>query len=218
MSLVTVFVQDEDRNPVVIWGVDKTGRIDYNKLLVGSEVIHIKELESGMRNLLSKMENLLKVDLGLLSTENILEKLKDETTRTSDGSYTSLWEANISLMKEADKFFNQKFGKIDQIQQNNAKLLNWLGKCDEFLEMMMVAIHISSGSPSRASELSSFLLKATDIGNRNVFYMLDTIAIYQTYHKALGIDNKTKNIVRFLPKEVAELLVKYLFYIRPAQR
>lgn len=225
MSLVTVFVQDDERFPVVIWGVDDKGQVDYDTLLVGSEVIHVKkDFEDGMMDLKRRMEQLMKVKLTFLAElEDTLPLLNDETTVNTSRASFGLLKNNSKLCHFPDLLFkqlkNSHFCKNqgEEVNGENPKIVDWLKHCDDFMEMMIAAIYISSGSPCRATELASYLLSSTAFSNRNVFYMFKTIAFQQTYHKSIGIDNRTKNIVRFLPKDIAELFAKYLIYIRPIQ-
>jgi len=51
--------------------------------------------------------------------------------------------------------------------------------------------------------------------HRNIFVEYGMISTVTTYHKGYTISGDTKIIHRYLPKEVGELLVYYLWMIQP---
>jgi hypothetical protein len=85
----------------------------------------------------------------------------------------------------------------------------------EFREKLSVAIHICSGQPARAPELLSLRHQNTAGAFRNVFIEDGMVAVASKYHKAFYASNDAKIIHRYLPREVGELVVWYLWLVVP---
>ena len=109
-----------------------------------------------------------------------------------------------------------------QLQSNNS--IQWFPKAatayidqvDRFLERLALLIHLTSGQPARGSELLSLRYQNTVLGYvRGVFIDDGLVSTVTTYHKGYSITGTTKIIHRYLPSEVGELLVYYLWIIRP---
>lgn len=86
---------------------------------------------------------------------------------------------------------------------------------EKLLETLAVLIHVTSGQPARAAEMAVY--KIANMGpenNRSLYFKHGTIALQQRYHKGRNITGHDKNIARYLPKAVANVLMKYLVFIR----
>ena len=87
---------------------------------------------------------------------------------------------------------------------------------DAFLERLLLLIHLTIGQPARGSEILS--LRHTNTINgyyRNVFIEGSMVSTVTTYHKGYSTTRNTKIIYRYLPKEVGELLIYYLWLVQP---
>lgn len=73
-------------------------------------------------------------------------------------------------------------------------------------------VHLTSGQPARGTEIIS-LRHVNTIHHRNLFVEDGLVAIVTSYHKGYTCTGSTKIIHRYLPKEVGELLVYYLWLI-----
>ncbi|KAJ5205115.1 hypothetical protein N7472_001563 [Penicillium cf. griseofulvum] len=69
--------------------------------------------------------------------------------------------------------------------------------------------------PSRAPELLSVRHRNTETAHRNIFIEDRLVVIATSYHKGFYTRNDTKLIYRYLPREVGELLVRYLWLVLP---
>jgi hypothetical protein len=87
---------------------------------------------------------------------------------------------------------------------------------DAFLERLLLLIHLTAGQPARGSEILSLRHINTMNGHyRNVFIEGGIVSTVTTYHKGYSTTGNTKIIYRYLPKEVGELLIYYLWLIQP---
>ncbi|GAB7336620.1 hypothetical protein MBLNU13_g10315t1 [Cladosporium sp. NU13] len=85
---------------------------------------------------------------------------------------------------------------------------------DCFLEHLLLLVHLTSGQPARGTEIIS-LRHVNTIHHRNLFVEDGLVAIVTSYHKGYTCTGSTKIIHRYLPREVGELLVYYLWLILP---
>ncbi|THC87114.1 hypothetical protein EYZ11_013440 [Aspergillus tanneri] len=92
----------------------------------------------------------------------------------------------------------------------------YLRQVDEFLQRLLVLIHITAGQPGRATEIVSLRHSNTVHGrHRNIFIEHGLVSTVTAYHKGYSVSNSTKIIHRYLPKPVSELVVYYLWLILP---
>jgi hypothetical protein len=104
----------------------------------------------------------------------------------------------------------------DQVVWKKKAVQAYFSKLDQFLEQMLLLIHITSGQPARGTELLSLQHCNTAQGHhRSIFIEEGLISTVTSYHKGYNITGSTKIIHRYLPKEVSELLVYYLWLILP---
>jgi hypothetical protein len=75
-------------------------------------------------------------------------------------------------------------------------------------------MHLYSGQPARAPELFGMRWKNTAYGGvRNIVIEEGLVAFVTTYYKGYRSSGNIKIIYRYLPREVGELLVYYLWLV-----
>ena len=88
---------------------------------------------------------------------------------------------------------------------------------DAFLERLLLLIHVVSGQLVRGTEITSLQHTNTTF-HRNIFIEDGLVALVTSYHKGYTCTGSTKIIYRYLPKELSELVVYYLWIIHPFLR
>src|SRR5690242_11379111 len=89
---------------------------------------------------------------------------------------------------------------------------------DASLQCLLLLIHVTGGQPARGSELLCIQHSNADDGSghrRNFFIENGLVGFVTFYHKGYNINDSTKIIHRYLPTEVGELFVYYLWLVRP---
>jgi len=89
-------------------------------------------------------------------------------------------------------------------------------RIERFLELLLVLIHLCGGQPSRAPEILRLRWKNTGNGGvRNVIIEEGLVEIVAQYYKGYRSSGNIKIIHRYLPREVGELLIYYLWLVLP---
>ncbi|KAK6591982.1 hypothetical protein H4I95_11932 [Botrytis cinerea] len=87
---------------------------------------------------------------------------------------------------------------------------------ERFQELLWGLMHLCGGQPARAPELLGMRWKNTAYGGvRNIFIEEGLVAFVATYHKGYRSSGSIKIVHRYLPREVGELLVYYLWLVLP---
>jgi hypothetical protein len=103
-----------------------------------------------------------------------------------------------------------------QLQWKKKAVQTYFDKVDQFLERLLLLIHMTGGQPPRGTELIGLQHSNSAQGqHRGVFFEEGLITTVSSYHKGYNITGSTKIIHRYLPKEVSELLVYYLWLVLP---
>ena len=88
-------------------------------------------------------------------------------------------------------------------------------KIHSLLSILLPLIHVTYGLPGRGTETTNLLLANVPECGRNIMIHRGCVAINTIYHKGMQQTGKTKDISRYLPNEVGELLVLYMWRILP---
>lgn len=93
---------------------------------------------------------------------------------------------------------------------------SYLRQVDRFRGLLFIAIHLLSGQPSRTTELLSLRYMNTPYGgHRNIFIQNKMVMVVTLYHKGYRISGHVKVVQRYLPKELSQLVILYLWLILP---
>ena len=85
-----------------------------------------------------------------------------------------------------------------------------------FRERLLVLMHVTGGQPARGTEVVTIEAENSRNGESRGIYIEDGLVAYVTaYHKNIESMGKAKYIHRYLPQEVGELVVYYLWLVQP---
>jgi hypothetical protein len=84
-----------------------------------------------------------------------------------------------------------------------------------FLELVMLAMHLTGGQPARGTEIGSIKFRNGSTSRRNLFIHGGDLFYVTEYHKARSATNLSHIVARFLPECVAQLVVSFIAFIRP---
>ncbi|KAK0247290.1 hypothetical protein LTR01_008815 [Friedmanniomyces endolithicus] len=107
---------------------------------------------------------------------------------------------------------NQKFHP-DAVESYMRQVKRWK-------EEMLVLVHMSAGAPARATELVSIQQVNGESARCHRGLMVDQgmVVFVTSYHKGFSASQSQKCVHRFVPREVGELVVYYLWLVDPFVR
>jgi hypothetical protein len=86
----------------------------------------------------------------------------------------------------------------------------------QFKEKLAIMVHVTAGQPARAPELLSIQHCNTANSHQRNIYIKDGMVTFVTaYHKGFHASNDVKIIHRYVPREVGELVVWYIWLVMP---
>ena len=113
-----------------------------------------------------------------------------------------------------DEFDDGKGGNKMTWSRNAVR--EYKAKVEAFLERLLLLVHLTSGQPARGTEVLSLRHMNTFHGyHRSIFIENGMLSSVTSYHKGYSVTGSTKIIHRYLPKEVGELVIYYLWLILP---
>ncbi|KAK4889787.1 hypothetical protein LTR49_028772, partial [Elasticomyces elasticus] len=96
------------------------------------------------------------------------------------------------------------------------RVRDWMRQVARFRGLLLVLMHITGGQPARGTEILSCRHRNTAVGShRNMFIEDGQVVFVTKYHKGVEITGDVKIIHRYLPREVGELVVWYLWLALP---
>ena len=107
-------------------------------------------------------------------------------------------------------------GRAKTVAWNVIAARNYKSMVDSFLERLLLLIHLTSGQPARGTELLSLrYINTIHSHHRNIFIDQGMVSTVTSYHKGYSVTGSTKRVHRYLPSQVGELLVYYLWLVLP---
>lgn len=105
---------------------------------------------------------------------------------------------------------------IDDQQLTTKRIDVYLDHVIRFREKLCVIVYLCGGQPARGRELLSIRHRNTPGGGiRDVFIEDGLVTFVTKYHKGFYVSNDVKVIHRYLPREIGELVVWYLWLVLP---
>ena len=221
---------------------DSTTSIGYIQRSDDESTLYYKNIElqiSAFRtmvaNQVTRAQRLLK-SLFLLSIdetrENIvpavqLYRLRDNPTVITNGWNFLQYERNQDSLPSKKRWLLQRVlqsdelrgdfvsrDRFDRVVWQKAAVKQYLKQVDTFLEALLLLVHLTAGQSARGTEIIGLLHKNTAL-HRNIFIEDGLVSVVTSYHKGYTCTGATKIIHRYLPKEVSELYVYYVWIIYP---
>jgi hypothetical protein len=156
-----------------------------------------------------------------------LGRIRDNPTNIENGWNFLKDKRNQGILPQRDTWLLQRVLQDDRLRDEFCSLDNqqrvvweprviqsYLRQVDAFLESLLLLVHISAGQPARGTEITS-LQHTNTIFYRNIFIEDGLVALVTSYHKGYTCTGTTKIIHRYLPREISELLIYYLWLILP---
>jgi hypothetical protein len=158
-----------------------------------------------------------------------LRDIKDNLAQSAKGWNFLHDERNQGVFAGGDKILLNRVLSQDWLRDEFLEIdahgvVNWrldaaqshLRNVVLFLLRLALLIQFSWGPPARVTELFSLLHSNTPFGQRRSIGLEDgLVGLVTAYHKGYSVSGCTKIIHRYLPREIGELLVYFLWLVLP---
>jgi hypothetical protein len=150
-----------------------------------------------------------------------LKDLKDNPAISEPG-WNFLRDPRNTALQGHERWLLNRVLEIDRLQDRFLKRGKWRTVAiaeykrlvDAFLELLLLLVHIVSGQPARGTELLSIQYCNTIHGlRRSIFIENGLVGFVTFYHKGYSVSGSVNIIHRYLPAEISELVVYYLWLV-----
>jgi hypothetical protein len=156
-----------------------------------------------------------------------LHRIHDNPTVVTQGWNFTKDKRNKDTLPPGDTWLLRRVLQLDRLRDRfcsvrgshgvewDSREVQWYrSQVDSFLETLLLLVHMTAGQPARGTEITG-LQHTNNLFHRNVFVEDGLVALVTSYHKGYTCTGTTKIIHRYLPREISELLVYYLWLILP---
>jgi hypothetical protein len=107
-----------------------------------------------------------------------------------------------------DRFFGGSRG----VEWRESAVAAYMQKVRKFKESLFTLVHLTGGAPARGTEITSIQYEndTSGTGYRGVFVEGGLVSFTTSYHKGYRFSKQVKNVHRYVPREVGELVVYFL--------
>lgn len=159
------------------------------------------------------------LDIPMVQWDNLFDDLYDNSSGysfLSDSRNKWLTDKNGFIYKKLrdDPDLTEKWIDKESKTINQSTLNEYSEKLEEFRKILFGLIHFSAGQPARGTEVSNVRFENTSTP-RNIIIERRLVAIRTSYHKMMLQTEKGKQIYRYLPPCIGEILVHYLWLVLP---
>jgi hypothetical protein len=152
--------------------------------------------------------------------------LYDDPSNSSVG-WNFLDDPRNQLPVDGRSWLPNRIEKIDEIRDRFLRngsisgfsreyITDFLRQVYYFRGLLLVLIHLTGGQPARGTEILSVRHRNTAQGSHRNLFIEDGLVVFVTrYSKGYQLRGDVKIIHRYLPREVGELVVWYLWLVLP---
>ena len=122
----------------------------------------------------------------------------------------------LRQIRHSPHLCRQFFIDSEKLLWNQQHVKQYLQLTQTFLRRLLLLVHMTGGQPARGTELLTLRWRNSVRSEiRNIFIENGMVSFVTSYHKNYAATNSTKIIHRYLPLEVGEILVYYLWLVLP---
>ena len=154
----------------------------------------------------------LKDDPGVFTADHCFLQDPRNKEAIQEGSKSYM----LNRIRDAPKLRQRFFLCEETLAWNPAALQKYIRRTYHFLERLLLLIHMTGGQPARGTELLTLRWRNSSQSDiRSIFVDNGMLSFVTSYHKNYSTSSTTRIIHRFLPPEIGELLLYYLWLIAP---
>ena len=210
-------VQSTNRFPVV----SKTSDDNPWNIIIRGIHLQLDQLRHVYSSALAKSKALLvQLLLGLEFRPNPFDNLAlgsrimaDKIPSLDQSIRCSLLRHNLATESLRTRFVCMV--KDDMVQYRAGEVNKYLAMFDEFVENLIVLIHVGSGMPARSTEMETYRIVNGSSAYRTVFFLNGQVFLHCWYSKTRAVRQANRGVSRFLDPEASSIVLTDLLVIRP---
>lgn len=122
----------------------------------------------------------------------------------------------LHQIRSSPRLARRFFTNVDALCWDRKAVLSYMQQTNAFLRHLLLLVHMTGGQPTRGTELLVLRWRNSHTCDiRNITLENGLVCFITSYHKNYSTTNSTKIIHRYLPVEVSELLVYYIWLVIP---
>ena len=207
MHLATAIAGFASAIPQVVW----LGNKEYKSLAIHGKTVHLEKLQGLCHQLLqdAKRKFHYEVKMGLPGFKDFnWDKFdpKDDLSKTNLNYSFILEEFKGMRMSFIDQIMDNKVTREhftkgmngSTILWNKERCINWMKKCKQLLEILVIACHLLGGQPARSTELATLRWKNSADEQRGVYWPNESIVLLGQYSKTRSQSSQDRLIPRYI--------------------
>jgi hypothetical protein len=122
----------------------------------------------------------------------------------------------LRQVRQSPRLRRQFFSDPEKLLWDQQHVKQYVQLIQAFLRRLLLLVHLTGGQPARGTELLTLRWRnSACCETRNIFLENGLVSFVTSYHNNYAATNSTKIIHRYLPSEIGELLVYYLWLVVP---
>jgi hypothetical protein len=231
LLLIRPYLSEINRNETDLPRVSENNSV----ISVNSEEIDLSKLKLLLKSEIHELGALLYSELLYITKEEArslykIEDLKDRLSEDrNDYSFANFELSELIYARSLliDNYYRTPSFRLlfsDRDPQNSAnyrfntlKLTKYFKIRERFIEKLIFLVYFLSGPPIRGTELAEIRLKNTSLRTRNIYFDINSklLLFNLDYNKMSYSGKNTSRNIRFLPREISEILIDYLVLFYP---
>ena len=149
--------------------------------------------------------------------------LRDSRNEWRVNGHKWMWSRMFSEKEVETRFIQGGLEDVtsrEEIRWNERRVEDYFRQVRRFKEELFVLVHMTAGAPARGTEIISIQHENGELSRaqRGIFIDRGMVQFVTSYHKGYSASQKVKIIHRYVPQEVGELVVYYIWLVEPFVR
>ncbi|ORY10085.1 hypothetical protein BCR33DRAFT_752392 [Rhizoclosmatium globosum] len=151
-------------------------------------------------------------------TDNVANSRPGYSFMTEQANSSAFSEENgnrLELHIKKTKNLRIDFFEPTRLIYKTEAMESYTAKVDNFISLLMLGLALFCGMPPRTTEFQMTTIVNSGLGKRNLMILEHRLCINLRYNKSSANSGFHKDLFRFVPDELAQILVKYLVFVYP---
>lgn len=196
---------------------------DMSIMFFANKAITMNAFKTMIKSELADLETFIVQKLGLDGCSEVDEAFlirlhtgfRDWEPYTKKAMSLSKKIVNLCMERQNATEFGIAASQMDSPEEQSFYFRKYQKSYATFVKKLALLIHLTGGQPSRGPELLGIRIQGANGERPNIFNDGGYLCLVTSYHKAQGLMDAERIVLRYLPFQTARLLTILLIYVRP---